>query len=346
MSAFTTAPEFETFLIKASDDHALVSGRSGAPQNARFIPRNFLNEERLDPSRIASYGAALPPKGPRDFYEWESAHNEYLKAHVFPAPPAVHDYRVVPRHNPSVCPETFRMPSTMPTFQETDFDSYLVRLVAVADIAELSREKAGKIFSLGEQVMANPHQDSPARQALSGIFEDAFVESQHRPVFAAFYEDFLEELRDPANRNWANRLRDRMGLYHISQLSPGGLPRPVFLFRYKVRDLPRHPREADRRPIAIPVVIDHRLFEAFCPAPRELDWGYTLNLEEAPDEEPVREVLHLFMPLQVEHLFRVGQVTAPAPEDLAAARRDHLLWLQLMSGRKDYALATDADLLK
>jgi len=346
MSAFTTVPEFETFLIRVKDDHGLAPGCGGAPQNARFIPRNFLNEERLDPTRIASYVATLPAPGPRDFAEWDEAHKRYLKRHVFPAPPATHDYRTVPRNNPNVCPETFRMPGARPAFQTTDFDTILVRLVAVEAIAELSRASEDRIFSLGEQVLGDPSPHNPARHELSGIFEDAAAESQHRPIFAAFYEDFLDELRDPANPDWPNRLRNRMGLYHISQFSPGGLPRHVFLFHYKVRDLPRHLGEADRRPIAIPVVIDHRLFEAFCPTPDELDWGHALNLEDGSDEEPVREVLHLFMPLQVDHLFRVGQVTTPVSDDLAAARRDHLLWLQLMSGRGNYALAADADLLR
>ena len=50
------------------------------------------------------------------------------------------------------------------------------------------------------------------------------------------------------------------------------------------------------------------------------------------------------MPLEPKHLFRVGTVTKPVPDYLGPARRDHLLWLRLLSGREDYAAATDSGL--
>src|SRR3990172_3637572 len=106
MSAFgTMIPQFGAFLWRAKDDRALAPGRSGTPQNARFIPRNFLIEERLDPSRAASYAADLPAAGPVDFAEWNRAHNAYLKQRVFVTPPAAHDHRLVALDNPAVCPE-------------------------------------------------------------------------------------------------------------------------------------------------------------------------------------------------------------------------------------------------
>ena len=315
------------------------------PQNARFIPRNFLIEERLDPSRAVSYAADLPAAGPVDFADWNRAHNEYLKHYVFVTAPAVHDYRVVALDNPVVCPETFRAASALLAFQGTDLDTFLVRLVPVADIAGLLNEKnEDRIFSLGEQVVADPSEDNPAREELSLILEDAYSRCDHRPVFAAFYEEFMNELGDPANASWPDRLRDRLGLYRLSQLDQYGLPCRVFLFKYPVHHIPRHRGEPDRRPIAVPVVLDHRLSETFCPAPRELDRGRVLNLEANATKEPAREVLHLFMPMQVEHLFRVGRVTTPVPDDLALARRDHLIWLRLLTDREDYGSDTDADL--
>lgn len=350
MSVFeTTSPLFEAFLARAKDDLALAPGSGGAFSNTRFIPRNFLNEERLDPSRLTSYATGFPTTGITDFAEWVWVHNLYLKRHVFVVPPATHDYRTVAPDNPNVCPETFRAPLALSTFQGTDFDTVLIRLVPVSDLAWLARaleDDENKIFSLGEQVMADPSDTNPAWQELSRILEEAYTgeDCQHRPVFASFYEDFLDELNDPANMSWPNQLRDRLGLYHINQWQKGGLPRRVFLFHYKVREIPRHPGKADSRPLAVPVVIDHRLFEAFCPAPHELDRGRLLNLDTSETKEPAREVLHLFMPLQVEHLFRVGQVTTPAPEDLASARCDHLTLLRVLSGRDDYGSATDADL--
>src|SRR5947209_6688524 len=136
MSAWTTVPRFADFLAKAKDDHALNSRGSGAPQNAHFIPRNFLLEERLDASRVASYAAELSA-GPASFAEWDEAHKRYLERHVFVRPPAIHDYRRIERANPRVCPETFRAALALLAFQGTDFDTYLIRLVPVADLAWL-----------------------------------------------------------------------------------------------------------------------------------------------------------------------------------------------------------------
>jgi hypothetical protein len=118
----------------------------------------------------------------------------------------------------------------------------------------------------------------------------------------------------------------------------------VFLFRYTVRELPRRIGEADRRPIALPTVLDHRLAEAFCPAPQGLRQGQVLNLRENATQQPAREVLHLFMQPKPEHLFRVGTLKTPVPDYLGSARRDHLIWLRLLSDREDYAAGTDSDL--
>jgi hypothetical protein len=343
MSAFSEImPSFEAFLMRAKEDLTLAPGRGGVPQNTCLIPQNFLIEERLERSRVESYAAIMSSTGPANFNEWETLHKDYLGEHVFcgDRPPA-HNYHFVERDNPIVCPETFRTSEALCAFQETDLHTELIRLVQVPDIsAILNLREEEDIFSLGEQVVADKRHDNPAWQKLSLIFREAQMLSDYRPVFAAFYEDFLDELRDQANTSWADQLRDRVGLYHINQDQIGGLPRRVFLFQYKVQELPHHTEAAarNRRPLAVPVVLDHRLSEAFCPAPRELDRGRVLNLKENAPEVPAREILHLFMPLQVEHLVRVGFVTTPVPDDLSKARRDHLLWLQLLAERKDYGI--------
>lgn len=168
--------------------------------------------------------------------------------------------------------------------------------------------------------------------------------SDVRPVFSTFYEDFQAILEEPSP-NWTDQIRDRLGLFHINQWQAGGLPRRVFLFRYRVRDLPHQPGHAQTRLLAVPTVVDHRLSEAFCPAPRGLDRGRVVNLDVNLKDEPVRELLHGHMLLNASHLYRVGLVTTHVPRDLAAPRRDHLLWLRMLAGMDDYAAATDGDLL-
>jgi hypothetical protein len=91
-------------------------------------------------------------------------------------------------------------------------------------------------------------------------------------------------------------------------------------------------------------VLDQRFAEAFCPAPPELTQGQLVDLRENAKQSPARELLHLFMPMKVGYLFRVGTVTAPVPSHLGPARRDHLIWLRLLADSESYAAATDNDL--
>jgi hypothetical protein len=346
VSAFAiAAPGLEAFLAIAKDDPALGAGRPGDPRNTRFIPRNFLIEERIYSARAAQYAAALPPGGVASFGDWNAAHNSYLSSRIFIAPPASHDYHRVAIDDPGACPDTFRSPLALTAFQGTDLDTDFVRMVAVSDIAWLSGRNADQIFALGEQVVRDPARSTTEADDLAIILEEAFFgpKCDHRPVFAAFYEDFLNEFRDPADTTWPNRIRDRLGLYHFNQWgSP--FPRRVFLFRYPVREIPIRQGDPDRRPIALPAVLDHRLAESFCPAPQALPQGQLVNLEANSHSQPAREVLHLFMPLEPRHIFRVGTVTSPVPDYLGPARRDHLIWLRLLSDREDYAAATDVDL--
>ncbi len=351
MSAFNPdAPLFEAFLKGMSNP----SSSNGAQQNLHFIARNFLLEERLDPMRVASYEAQLGGAAPTDFAAWDVSHTRYLKEHVFLRPPGVHDFRIVDRNNPKLCPESFRAPRGLLSLRGTDLTTPLLRVVPVDDIASMARSQPDQmfdldkdqLFDLGKRVIANPH-DAEARRDLKFVFDEAFNGpiNDHRPMFAAFYQDLHDELAALPNDQWANRLRNRLGLLHISQLYAPGLPRRVFIFRYEVREIPTHPGQSDRRPLALPLVIDHKLFPAFCPAPGGMNSGRTLNLKDGGDDDPVREVLHLRMPLQVEHLIAAGEVTEPVSESLRLARRDHLFLLQILSNRNDYGAETDLDLL-
>lgn len=347
MSIFSVvAPKFEAFLETSKNSSAIVPGRVGDPQNTRFIPRNFLIEERIDSERAGHYAATLPSYTISTFEKWNEAHNRYLSERILITPPAIHDYRSVNTEDITVCPDTFRSSLSLSAFQGTDLDTDLIRIVAVSDIAWLSGYNEDEIFRLGELAVRDSNPSNQARNNIAIILEEAFLgpKCDHRPIFSAFYEDFLNELRNPADTSWPNHLRDRLGLYHLNQWA-GPLPRRVFLFRYSVREIPRRQGEVDRRPIALPAVLDHRLAEAFCPSPKELRQGQLVNLKASVTDQPAREVLHLFMPLEPKHLFRVGLVTTPVQNYLGPARREHLLWLRSLSGRGDYAMLTDIDLI-
>jgi len=354
MSAFeTNAPLFEKFLKSIKD---LPADGGGSQRNAHFIARNFLLEEHLDPLRVASYVAQLAGRAPRDLDEWRAMHDRpagYLGKHVFLRPEGVHDHRYVNPTDPAVCPETFRAPLAL-IGSEIDLDTPLIRLVAVDYIATSAiatsgsimsaRRRTKEVFDLGKRVVADPS-DVAAQSELQSIFDDSFTDADYRPVFAAFRQDVSEELQDVKDPLWANKLRNQLGLFHIRQLHPPGLPRSVFLFAYNMRDVPQVKGEADRRPLAVPAVLDQRLCEAFCPAPLGKQSGWIMNLIPGGNSDPVREVLHPRMPLQVKHLIRVGEVTEPVSEDLSRARGDHLFLLRILTERDDYGADTDSDLL-
>ena len=245
-----------------------------------------------------------------------------------------------------------RTPSVHPlqkarAFEDADLDTHLVRMVAVTDLAWLSGRTPGDIAAHGRRCVGDPNGGSGARGELDAVLEEAFLgpRCDHRPVFAAFYEDLMEELADRAGATWANQVRDRLGLYHLNSWG-GTFPIPVFLFRYPLRDVPREKgvTGASRRPLVVPTVLDHRFSEAFCPSPQVMVACQLVDIGPVPAKQPAREVLHPFMPMKAQHLYRVGEVNRPVPSDLGPARREHLEWLRLLSGDATHATGTDGDL--
>ena len=335
---------FQTYLINAAADGSLTPDRHGSRENGRYIPRNFLLDERLEASRLQSYGGFLPAAGPTTFTEWDTAHKRYLETCVFATPPPTSDMSLLDVSDPAACPETFRAASGLVELEAVDLNTYLIRMVSVEDLATMARTPADTLFELGERVSSSGQRGTPDEQKLSDLLEEAYLGDRcdRRPVFAAFYEDLQDDLAKP---DWANRLRDRLGLYHLNEGQRGGLPRRVFLFWYRVRELPRRPGRTSTRPLAVPSVLDHRMNEAFCPAPAALDRGRLVNLSESDTELPARELLHPFLPLEASHLLRVGKVTTPVPADLAPARRNHLILVRMLAQQDDFAANTDADLL-
>lgn len=80
-----------------------------------------------------------------------------------------------------------------------------------------------------------------------------------RPRFAAFARELLSDIND----DWANRLRDRLGLAHLPPTAAFG-PHPVALMRCAVK---RVRERADKLratfPLAVPTVLDAEPYEIF-----------------------------------------------------------------------------------
>jgi hypothetical protein len=99
--------------------------------------------------------------------------------------------------------------------------------------------------------------------------------------------------------------------------------------------------EARQRPLAAPAVLDGRFSVAFCPSPRDFACGHVVDLS-GEVSKPRREVVHPTLHLQPRHLWRMGSIRTPANHgQLPMARALHLIALRELSGRADYAVATD-----
>jgi hypothetical protein len=163
-----------------------------------------------------------------------------------------------------------------------------------------------------------------------------------RPVFAAFWYG-VSDLFEDGPVDWADQLRDRLGLIRFNPV--GGRKIPVLIFRYPVRLVPKIAKaRSDSRALAVPTVLDGDWSESFCPVPTGQAVGFAVDLSAGLDHR-AQEVVHPHVHFAVEHLYRIGYICKRIPDDLSEARLAHLLWVQDVSGRHDYALMTDGDLL-
>lgn len=180
-----------------------------------------------------------------------------------------------------------------------------------------------------------------ARQFLENFCEqwNTSVRTDHRPTFAAFFGDVEEDVEAI---DWPNRLRDRLGLSHYNVLGDRTPPKPVALLRYRVKEVLAAGSDQDGASFAVPTVLDGELNTHFFPAPREVLYGRSLDLNPDPEcERLVAEVLHRRIEYRPEHILKVGKITSPLPPfqtgtAFARLRNGHRFCLRYESGREDF----------
>lgn len=316
-----------------------------ATNSAALIARNFLLEDGLGPTRFETYRATGAVNGHVDYGEWKRAHEAYLKRHIQLAvdqrPP--HTVNPADEHE---CPETFRSIDPDSPFQYSDDNLDLVRLVELDFVASRAGESPSDVKNLAMSVVASSDPRLVERQALSDVLDEWLLSSDHRPVYGAFWEDVFDLFGDTQagdSPDWANSLRDRLGLAHI-QPRTGVRALDVLVFRYPIRSVPRlQNAAADQRPLVPPTVLDGNHSPAFCPSPVGQQTGRSVDLSQ---QKPIcREILHPALDFRVEHLWRVGQVTKTVDmQQLIDGRRWHLAFLRELPECADFAASTDADL--
>lgn len=316
---------------------AFLDGIATGAQPQAFVARNFLIDEGLSTRRADSYHELGATAAHADFQAWLIAHENYLQERVFRRAPATGLPSVIDDQDDYVCPETFRDLDPDSLFVAADLSLLILRVEDLAAMERSAGASPGELKRLAEAYLGSAGQSG--EHELRDFLGRWARRAQIRPTFAAFYADL--EIVLESGHGWEDRLRDAVGLIH---LDPGrrGEPIDVLIFRYPIREVPKLRRlEARQRPLAAPTVLDGRFSVAFCPSPRDSACGHVVDLSGGTSE-PRREVVHPTLDWEPGHLWRMGSIRTPVNHgQLPMARALHLIALRELSGRADYAMATD-----
>jgi hypothetical protein len=303
----------------------LLTSRAKGPGDERFAARNFLLDEHVAAERAAVYEGDVDGA---DESTWGELHDNYLATHVRwtrgTIPPRTVD------STKSSTPASFRWPVTI--------------LAGIAPSATLIR-----VVTLSSLALAASVPLTEMRAALrdAAVLDDLLAVASRRrdqlPTFVTLWQDvddLLPEEESDAPIDWADQLRDRLGLTHVRPV--GRTPVEIVVFGYPASRLPSAGSPV-LRPFTIPTVLDMRPFAAFCPSPEGAATGRIVCLEGTLSSGPRREMLHPPILLTQEDVLRCGNVKR-GPSPLPAARKQHLEAIRTTYGRLDYATTTDGDL--
>lgn len=318
---------------------------TGLPEDHSYVARNFLLDEWVTLARYSNYSAMGGVAYHSTYLDWNGSHAAYLLEYVFRPNPGFSHSSTIDPSDPDICPETFSLIDPSSPFHRSDPRLHLLRVEHVDFIANVVGESPFHIKQLAEVVVNSNHKDIAASDTLNVILAQWASAIDYRPVFAGYWHEFsglfgLTPADDQVD--WADVLRDRMGLLHFDPTYRGNTD--ILLFRYRVADVPKiMGAPADSRPLVPPSVLDSRHSDAFCPSPKDTLAGHTINLEPMVSIQPCQEVLHPSVAFKAHHIWRTGTITKPVPSGvLEQAREWHLMCIRDFTGRSDYAMDTDA----
>jgi hypothetical protein len=293
---------------------------------------NYLFEERVQTDRQHRYETGHPPAG-TTYEDWLESHTDYLQASVF-----------------RELPETFgsiNAQASLPSAVMSDLagQQFLIR-VECLDHA-LTHTKVDDLEHLAHNlaVYSGESRDNTVTQGDAKALLEEVCRSLNsnpyavRPRFAAFAEEMQDEISAP---DWANRLRDRLGLAHYPSPSIAFATHPVALMRYRVEEVTKRARQLKTDiALTVPTVLDSEPYEIFHPAPKESNFGRTLNLSGCGDEceRLASEVMHLRIDYQPKHILKVGAITTRAdlsPGRVTGLREQHLFCLRYLNGNEKF----------
>jgi hypothetical protein len=320
LHSFTSATRFSAGLLTLSDAAAIA--------DARFLARNFRLETAVAPARAGSYLPGgdfdIPGEDPNaKINSWNGHHGSYLSQNVRAGARA----DGFDLDDPSAS-ESFRVRSDIDEFGHVDDKIELVRVENLDDIASRTATDPGTLDALAHEAARQRRELGSVETVVREQLEDVLYLWQelggldNRPVFASFWENARELLDDPA-ADWANSVRDKLGLAHLdpdARLRGDGIR--IMAFRYPAALIPRGSRREPRL-VARPTVLDGSLSTAFCTTAAGIGRGCCVDLG-ADGDIPWQEIIHPPIRFKAEWVWAVGRVSSPVPPSLRTARELHL----------------------
>ena len=326
-------------LAKIAPLQSLVRARRAEhalPADERAIYENFAAEERVTDSRLQRYGHALGSAPLHSLDAFRAQHRtRYLDECQF-----------VDKDEGTV-PHTFDANLNGANFW-TGIDDHVV----LYRLEQVSWALGGNSVDQAElelHVRAATAKTSPmpdtTRTFLQRVVDEWNGRRNLYPSFATTSDEVADFLARP---DWANLLRDHLGLGHLNPAA--GRTEAVLLMRYTVKEV-RAAKAARTQGFCIPTVLDGTLNPCFFPTPAHAgtegavyEQGRAVNLAPAGTESDYRmglELIHSYLDYRPEHIVRWGVISRPHQADLAQVRRWHQSWLQLNCDREDFACELD-----
>lgn len=284
---------------------------------------NFMLDERPPQKGIDIYAKRLKSNSITSLDNWIDRHRNFTSEEI--------NLGVTEAEQPW----TFRADNDINRLRNIEPNLYLIR---VEDVNWLCDSIGISSSDLKMHIEAFKTGDAKARDFLNGVVKGWNATRDKRPVFATT-ELEVEDIINGDSDDWAEQLRDRLGLGHYSPLA--GHPNEIVLMRYTVQEV-LDSLAGEGYP-AIPTVLDSNMSPYFFPSPipkhNNPYFGHTVSLAYIEDDNNYSmgvELLHPRIDYKPEHFFKMGVIARPFTMPLERARRFHLPWLQLHSERDDF----------
>jgi hypothetical protein len=286
---------------------------------------NFLLDERPQQSGINLYAKRLKSKPITDLDNWVDRHKNFTAEEINLGVTEI------------AHPWTFRVENAINRLRDIDPRLNLIR---VEDANWLCDSIGISCTDLEVNIKAFEKDDAKARDFLSEVVKRWNPERDKRPMFATTELEVGDIISDDSV-DWAEQLRDYLGLGHYSPLS--SRPNEIVLMRYTVQEV-LDSLAGEGYP-AIPTVLDSNMSPYFFPSPIPKHtnpyYGHTVNLTHVDDDNDYTmgvELLHPRIDYKPEHFFKMGVIARPFKMPLERARRFHLPWLRVHSERDDFGV--------